>query len=189
MKSGTVNTNKEGSYFIAYNATDAAGNAATEVKRHIVIKPVAAILKDLNKNIKADPIFTDKVKGKIFIQTEGRGEAWYVSPKNGKKYPLGKPADAFATIKKLGMGISNADLAKIPRNGTKDKGNQAMMNRLKGKILIQVQSKGEAWYVHPITGKRYFLGRPADAFKLIKSLGIGINNANLNKVSTGLVVK
>ena len=106
-----------------------------------------------------------------------------------QKYSLGKPVDAFAIIKKLGIGISNANLAKIPRNGTNDKGEQVMMNRLKGKILIQTQSKGEAWYVHPVTGKRYSLGKPTDAFAMIKRLGIGISNANLNKVSSGLIVR
>ena len=107
---------------------------------------------------------------------------WYVNPKDSKNNSLGKPADAFAILKKLGIGISNANLAKIPRNGTKDKGDQTMMNRLKGKILIQTQGKGEAWYVHLGHGKAVFLGTPSNAFKVLKKLGKGINNANLNKV-------
>lgn len=189
VKTGTVNTAKEGSYFIKYNVTDAAGNAAVEVKRHIVIKPVAAILKDLNKSIKADSKVVEKVKGGILLQVQGRGEMWYVNPKDGRKYSLGKAADAFAIIKKLGIGISNADMAKIPRNGTKDKGDQVMMDKLKGKILIQVQGKGQAWYVHSVTGKRYLLGTPTEAFKTMTKLGKGIINANLNKVPTGVVVR
>ncbi|TAN57230.1 hypothetical protein EPN15_04940 [Patescibacteria group bacterium] len=126
-----------------------------------------------------------KNSGKILLQVESHGEAWYVNPKDLKKYSLGKPADAFAIIKKLGIGISNANLGKIPRNGTKDKGNQAVMNKLKGKIVIQVQGRGEAWYVHPVSGKRYSLGKPAAAFAVIKKLGSGITNANLAKIPTG----
>jgi len=125
-----------------------------------------------------------KNSGKILLQVESHGEAWYVNPKDLKKYSLGKPADAFAIIKKLGIGISNANLGKIPRNGTKDKGNQAVMNKLKGKIVIQVQGKGEAWYVHSVSGKRYSLGKPATAFAVIKKLGSGITNANLAKIPT-----
>lgn len=39
-----------------------------------------------------------------------------------------------------------------------------LSNRLKGKILLQVESAGEAWYVNPDNEKRYYLGRPSDAF-------------------------
>jgi len=52
---------------------------------------------------------TQKNSGKILLQVESRGEAWYVNPKDLKKYSLGKPADAFAIIKKLGIGISNVN--------------------------------------------------------------------------------
>ena len=53
---------------------------------------------------------------------------------------------------------------------------------MKGKILLQTESKGEAWYIHPKELKRYYLGRPADAFNIMRSKGIGITNANLAKI-------
>jgi hypothetical protein len=40
----------------------------------------------------------------------------------------------------------------------------------KGKILLQVEGNGEAWYVNPDDGKRYFLGRPAEALALLANL-------------------
>ncbi len=43
-------------------------------------------------------------------------------------------------------------------------------NAQKGKILLQVEGSGEAWYVNPSDAKRYFLGRPADALKLLANL-------------------
>ncbi|PLX21270.1 hypothetical protein C0584_03025 [Candidatus Parcubacteria bacterium] len=46
----------------------------------------------------------------------------------------------------------------------------------KGKIFLQIEEKGEAWYVNPDDGKRYFLGRPADAFSVMRNLGLGISN-------------
>lgn len=39
----------------------------------------------------------------------------------------------------------------------------------KGKILLQVENNGEAWYVGQ-DAKRYFLGSPADAFKIMRNL-------------------
>ncbi|MFA5360038.1 MAG: hypothetical protein WC349_03745 [Patescibacteria group bacterium] len=53
----------------------------------------------------------------------------------------------------------------------------------KGKIFLQVQSKGEAWYVNPADGKRYFLARPADAFNIMRQLGVGISNSNFEKLA------
>ncbi len=42
-----------------------------------------------------------------------------------------------------------------------------------GYILLQVEAKGEAWYLYPKTSQRYFLGRPADAFLIMKKLALG----------------
>lgn len=36
-----------------------------------------------------------------------------------------------------------------------------------GKILLQVEHIGEAWYINPGDDKRYFLGNPEDALKVI----------------------
>ena len=58
-----------------------------------------------------------------------------------------------------------------------------LAQKLKGKILLQVQEKGEAWYVFPADLKRYYLGRPADALNLMKDLGLGITNNDLAKIS------
>lgn len=54
---------------------------------------------------------------------------------------------------------------------------------LKGKILLQVERNGEGWYVHPDSGERYFMGTPLDAFNLMRSLGVGISNTDLDQVS------
>ena len=51
-----------------------------------------------------------------------------------------------------------------------------------GKIFLQVENNGEAWYVYPENNKRYFLGRPEDAFEVMRELGLGITNQNLEKI-------
>jgi hypothetical protein len=35
---------------------------------------------------------------------------------------------------------------------------------VKGKILLQVESRGEAWYVDPVSNQKVNLGRPNEAF-------------------------
>jgi len=53
----------------------------------------------------------------------------------------------------------------------------------KGKIFLQVESRGEAWYVNPADGKRYFLARPTDAFNVMRQLGVGLTNSNFEKLA------
>ncbi|MCD4761764.1 DUF2330 domain-containing protein [bacterium] len=51
-----------------------------------------------------------------------------------------------------------------------------------GKIFLQVEGSGESWYIDPDDNKRYFLGRPADAFSVMRNLGLGISNDDFNKL-------
>lgn len=123
-----------------------------------------------------------RVSGYIVLQIEKNGEAWYIYPKDLRRYYLGRPDDAFSIMRRLGLGISNANLAKIPIAGSKDTGDTALRTKLSGYILIQVEKNGEAWYVYPKTKQRYFLGRPADAYSIMRGLGVGITNADLAQI-------
>ena len=179
------------------------------------------------------PLFVNAApphSGKIFLQVEANGEAWYVNPTDGNRYYMGRPNDAFSLMRTLGLGISEENIAQIPigyvtLSGTDSDGdgltndfetaigtslfnpdsdnddfsdkteilswhdpkgnktlktNTGLINNLKGRILIQTEKNGEAWYLNPSDSKRYYLGRPADAFQVMRELGIGITNANLN---------
>lgn len=124
----------------------------------------------------------ERLSGRILLQVEANGEAWYLSPENGERYYMGRPDDAFRLMRELGLGISNADF---------DSWKGVAPSRLAGKILLKVQANGEAYYVNPLDYKMHFLGRPDDAFALMRNLGLGISNANLLmiKVRAGYDVK
>lgn len=64
--------------------------------------------------------------------------------------------------------------------------NKKMYSNLKGKIILKVEDKGEAYYIHPKNNKMYFLGRPEDAFLVMREQGIGITNDNLSKIPVAL---
>lgn len=125
----------------------------------------------------------ERLLGTILLQVESKGEAWYVEPVAHERWYLGRPADAFSVMRQLGLGITNANLARIPRADSTDVGSAPLVARLSGRILLQVESKGEAWYVYPKNGHRYFLGRPADAFALMRTLGLGITDRDLATIS------
>ncbi|MCG2690639.1 hypothetical protein L6249_01015 [Candidatus Parcubacteria bacterium] len=116
---------------------------------------------------------TSRLKGKILLQVQSRGEAWYVHPDTGEGYYLGRPADAFRIMRELGLGISNKDF---------DSFKGAAPKRLSGKILLKIEDKGKAYYVNPVDLKMHYLGRPADAFGIMRKLGLGISNADLSEI-------
>ncbi len=64
--------------------------------------------------------------------------------------------------------------------------NDSLYNNLKGKIILRVENNGEAYYVSPIKKEMYYLGRPNDAFAVMRERGIGISNSNLEKISISL---
>lgn len=125
----------------------------------------------------------ERLKGLILLQVEQNGESWYVYPQKETRFYLGRPADAFDIMRYQGLGITNEDLAKIPVAGTSWTINSAMRDRVVGRILLQVEDNGEAWYVYPENEKRYYLGRPADAFSIMRSLGLGITDSDLTQLT------
>lgn len=119
---------------------------------------------------------TNSLSGKILLQVEENGEAWYVNPLNNLRYYLGRPSDAFNLMRSLGLGVSNKDINYFKVNKAPE--------RLLGRILIQAEDKGQAFYVNPVNLELIYLGRPADAFSLMRNLGLGITNSDLNKINT-----
>lgn len=111
------------------------------------------------------------LNGRILLQVQSHGEAWYVNPVNSRRYYLGRPADAFNIMRTLGLGISNADFAAINTS-----------SRLAGRILIKVEDSGRAYYFDPSNLKLYYLGRPDDAFQIMQQRGLGISNYDLSKI-------
>ncbi|OGF27766.1 hypothetical protein A2331_06695 [Candidatus Falkowbacteria bacterium RIFOXYB2_FULL_34_18] len=175
------------------------------------------------------------MSGRILLQVEENGEAWYINPADFKKYFLNRPKDAFDLMRGLGIGITNNNLNKIPIGlidyTDSDSDSDGLADRLEtalgtnpqnkdsdgdgfldkeelaggydplnyrkmpldekftqqnlGKIFLQVEQNGEAWYINPQDKKRYYLGRPIDAFLVMQKLGLGITNQNLNQITIG----
>ena len=119
------------------------------------------------------------LSGKFVFQKENTNDIWYISTDNKEKYYLTGPQDAFNLMRYQGHGISNSDLNMIPMPGEKHTNNH-LGDSLKGKILLQVEDKGQAWYVHTDTGERHSLGRPQQAFDLFRSISIESNSDELN---------
>lgn len=124
-----------------------------------------------------------KLSGRILLDVEGNGEAWYVYPENNKRYYLGRPTDAFKVMRELGLGIDEYNFQQIADSHMKNvDGNLALARRLSGRIILQVERNGEAWYINPVDLRKYYLGRPADAFAIMRELSLGVTKHSLAQV-------
>lgn len=127
-------------------------------------------------------VLADKLAGRIVLSVEEQGEAWYVNPLDLRRYYLGRPADAFRVMRNLGLGINESQFQEIAQAGMPVEGNLDLAKRLSGRIILQVEKNGEAWYVNPLDLKKYYLGRPEDAFQVMRNLGLGITRQNLAQI-------
>jgi hypothetical protein len=117
-----------------------------------------------------------RVKGRIVLQVEDKGQAWYVNPVNGKRYSLGRPEEAFEVMRSVALGVSNVNFSSIENN-------PSAWKQLAGKILLKVEDNGRAYYFDPTNLQLYYLGRPADAFNIMRSRGLGISNKDLGTIA------
>ena len=61
--------------------------------------------------------------------------------------------------------------------------NLALVDRLRGYILLQVERNGEAWWVNPADGKRYYLRNGDVAYQIMRFLSLGITDADLSTIA------
>jgi V8-like Glu-specific endopeptidase len=140
-----------------------------------------------------------RMKGYILLQVEQHGEAWYVNVNDGIRYYMRDGAIAYQMMRSFGLGITDADLEKIPavndveamRTATSVCKTNALANRLKGQILLQIQQHGEAWYIHPDTCRRIYMKDGDVAYSTMRFLSLGITDNDLAQLpySSTLVIK
>lgn len=184
--------------------------------------------------VSVDNRFVRRVEGRILLQVERRGEAWYVDPVSRNRFYLADGETAYQALKQFGLGISNADLAQLPigqeprfemadtdsdglsdvlevslgtralepdsdgdtypdgvevQNGYNPLGvgkltiSQPLANRLAGRILLQIENHGEAWYVNPKDNRRYYLANGQAAYQIMRYLSLGATTGDLRKIN------
>lgn len=142
---------------------------------------------------KYDASLVTRLVGRILLQVEENGEAWYVNPNDNLRYYMANGSVAYSMMRQFSLGITDADLAKIPTVETSAGmlaansvcATNSLANQLKGKILLQVQQHGEAWYVHPDKCYRIYMEDGDAAYDIMRYLSLGITNGDLEKMPSG----
>jgi hypothetical protein len=100
---------------------------------------------------------------------EALGTDMYSSDSDGDGYS--DSTELLHNFNPKGNGTLNIDLA--------------LTERLKGKILLQVDSLGEAWYINPEDNRRYYMPDGEAAYEIMRFLSLGITNENLDLIEEG----
>jgi len=146
------------------------------MKKRLIILSILAIvvgLFPLNHSFASE--LSNKLKGRILLQVESKGEAWYVNPKDSNRYYMANGSEAYNIMRRLGVGITNKDLEKI-------KADKNIAKKQQGKIFLQVENHGEAYYID-INGNNYYLKDGEAAYQIMRQLGLGIKNSDLIKIT------
>jgi len=160
-----------------------------------VVEPEVVLPPEAGKYVaeKHDASLVTRMLGRILLQVEEHGEAWYVNPADSLRYYMANGAVAYTMMRNFSLGITDADLAKIPTVETSADmlaatsicSKNSLANQLKGKILLQVEQHGEAWYVHPDKCYRIYMADGDAAYDIMRFLSLGIANADLEKMPSG----
>lgn len=167
-----------------------AAHLAHGDKEGVCLQPLTENKPEVVKpGVKVDAGLVNRVRGRILLQVEDLGQAYWVKPKTGAKVFIKDGSSAYEIMRFSGLGITSADLAKVPVgdiasgvSNTKAVYDNTLAKNVSGQILLDVQNHGEAWYVNPVDGKRYYMKDGAAAYQIMRNLSLGINNDNLNKI-------
>ena len=172
------------------------------------------------------------LRGRLLIEAQNKGQAWYVDKENGLKHSLSQES-FFETIKKNAIGISNNDLIKIPiavdprlinidsdgdglddaleiaistdpfnpdtdgdsypdgleiKNHFNPLGSGRLAidlnfsKNLSGQFLLQVEGRGEIWYINPLDNLRYYISNYDDLLRLVSILGLGVSSEDIKLI-------
>lgn len=117
----------------------------------------------------------ERLSGRILLQVENHGEAWYIDPISKQRFYLGTANDAFQLLRSKGLGIRHSDVESYLRLGR-------FPARLAGRILIDVGDRGQAYYILPQTLRAARLGTADETYQVLRQNGLGIKNQDLNKI-------
>jgi len=186
--------------------------------------------------VKINKALAERLQGRILLQVESNGEAWYVDTDSDQRYYLQNGDSAYQALQAFGLGIKDTDLEKIPiglrddpaatdtdgdglpdkleisigtdptktdsdGDGYNDKeevmnsysplgpqkmvADNSLVNRLRGKILLQVEKNGQAWWINPADDKRYYLKDGESAYDIMRYLSLGISDKDLREIDVG----
>ena len=133
--------------------------------------------KELSQNTNND--LAKKLTGKILLQIEANGEAWYVYPVDLKRYYLGRPSDINILVEKLGLALSNEEIFNYLYF------DKIFPKRLAGRLIFDKEDNAKIYYIDSESLLAHFMDGPSRAWHFMNDTGLGISNEDIRKISVG----
>ncbi len=149
--------------------------SSPETPQTSLLDTITSLEKKLSATI--NKVLSNSLLGRILLQIESHGQSWYLNPLDSSRYFMSRPLDAYNLMRRFALGVNNTDIQTFLLSSAPQ--------RLSGRILLNVDDKGKAYYVNPINLKLYYLGSPEEAYTILKSFGLGISNLNLRQIKVG----
>lgn len=162
------------SFFFLVNETKAANNFRCISAYGYTMQGEDCVKEIDGEFVAVDKDLTERLVGRILLQVEDLGKAWYLNPADGIRYYMADGSAAYDIMRYLGVGISNADLEKLQNN-------RYFSKQHMGKIFLQVEDLGQAYYVD-FEGVPHYMKDGDAAYELMRFYSLGITNADLNKI-------
>lgn len=118
--------------------------------------------------------------GKILLDVENHGEAWYVNPQSFQRVYLGKPDQALYRLTKRAVWVNFYNIEKIPMDGMEGT-DPEYAEQMAGYVMAPNDLIGASWYIHPVLKTRIRLGTPQDAWVALQT-GIPVGAKDLNMI-------
>ncbi len=173
---------------LLYSAEDGTSFSAP------IVTGIAALIKQKYPSINPREITELIIKtswDRIIDATKALDTAYDSYPTNQVAVVVKQPATVNAVLSSDYVGSDGIDQTnnsfiseQIQKLGPTD---PTLVNRLKGNILLQVQTLGAAWYLNPINSKRYYLKDGATAYEMLRVFGLGVSETDYSKIEAGNV--
>lgn len=122
---------------------------------------------------------SERLSGRILLQVQSHGEAWYIDPLTKTRFYLGTPTDAFQLLCLKGLGIRHAEFVRYQVS--------RFPSRLSGRILLDVDDYGKAYYILPTILRSVRLGNAQETYQVLRQQGLGITDSDLNHIAAATI--
>lgn len=122
---------------------------------------------------------TERLSGRILLQVQSHGEAWYLDPVTKTRFFLGTPDGAFQLLRIKGLGIRHTDLIRYQAS--------RFPIRMSGRILLDIDDHGKAYYILPTTLRSVRLGNAEETYQVLREQGLGIADGDLGRIPMAMV--
>ena len=125
--------------------------------------------------------------GKILIDVENHGEAWYVNPQSLQRVYLGTPDEALYRLTKRAVWVNFSNIERIALDGAESP-DPEYADQMAGYIIGPSDLIGAVWYVHPVLKTRIRLGTSHDAW-LVMQAGVPASAKDIKSIPVEVEVE